>query len=149
MPLHPPIHRTLENATITYDTVTDTGLQKDLVKDVFFSPAMAEETRDCSSQSSSSDSEESDDVFSASSPHVTPSDHLLLTQDDPLFFIGLDFPDDHQQQRNDLDVQLGKRSRRSHHNSNNNKKAKMVLPRLSADDEDSEDDDTLTTRSAG
>ena len=102
--VHPPIHHTLENATITYDTVAEHTLQKDLVKDVFFSPAMArdsvESTSSGSSISSQSDSESDtssrpdDDLQQDSfySPHVTPSD--LLQDDDPLFFIGLDFAED-------------------------------------------------------
>lgn len=80
----PPIHHTLENATITYDTMV-VEHSKDLVKDVFFSPAMTTtEGRDSEGSSicGQSDSDESD-VASFS-----PSD--LLQDDDPLFFIGLD-----------------------------------------------------------
>ncbi|KAI8141860.1 hypothetical protein BJV82DRAFT_165155 [Fennellomyces sp. T-0311] len=102
--VHPPIHHTLENATITYDTVAEHSLQRDLVKDVFFSPAMARDSVEPSS-SGSSISSQSDSESDASSrpdddlqqdvffsPHVTPSD--LLQDDDPLFFIGLDFAED-------------------------------------------------------
>lgn len=90
--MHPPIHHTLENATITYDTVTEHGVQRDLVKDVFFSPAMIQETAGEGSStcgSSQSDSESEAGTDSSFSPLVTPSD--LLQNGDPLFFIGLEF----------------------------------------------------------
>lgn len=79
----PPIHHTLENATITYDTMVMEH-SKDLVKDVFFSPAMTTtEARDSEGSSicGQSDSDESD-VASFS-----PSD--LLQDDDPLFLLVL------------------------------------------------------------
>ncbi|CAO3584613.1 unnamed protein product [Absidia cylindrospora] len=53
-----PIHHTLENATITYDTLVEQ--QKELVKDVFFSPAMpATNTTTISSSLSSTSSSDS------------------------------------------------------------------------------------------
>ncbi|KAI8888485.1 hypothetical protein K501DRAFT_282785 [Backusella circina FSU 941] len=91
-----PIHHTLENATITYDT-TDQSLQKELVKDVFFSPAMVTSGRKLSPASSyssiidsvcaTSDSE-SDSCTVSTSPE-TPSD-LLDENQDCLFDFGLD-----------------------------------------------------------
>jgi hypothetical protein len=93
-----PIHHTLENATITYDT-TDENLQKELVKDVFFSPAMVTSGRKLSPAGSSyssmidsvcatSDSE-SDSCTVSTSPE-TPSDLLLDENQDCLFDFGLD-----------------------------------------------------------
>jgi hypothetical protein len=87
-----PIHHTLENATITYDTIEQN--QKDLVKDVFFSPAMITDYREMSPSECSSSStcgDESDMVstppFTSFSPHESPSELLL---DDHLFDFGLD-----------------------------------------------------------
>lgn len=89
-----PIHHTLENATITYDTI-EHDLQKDLVKDVFFSPAMITDhgremsPSECSS-SSTCDYESdmaSTPTFTSFSPHESPSELLL---DDHLFDFGLD-----------------------------------------------------------
>lgn len=102
--MQPPIHHTLENATITYDTVTDQATQKDLVKDVFFSPAMAtDEDVLCSSAASSCGSQsdcESDESVSTPprtsedddvtfSPPITPTD-LLQSEEDQLLFFGID-----------------------------------------------------------
>jgi hypothetical protein len=89
-----PIHHTLENATITYDTI-EQDLQKDLVKDVFFSPAMiTHQGREMSPSECSSSSTcdyESDMAstppFTSFSPHESPSELLL---DDHLFDFGLD-----------------------------------------------------------
>ncbi|ORY99874.1 hypothetical protein BCR43DRAFT_484436 [Syncephalastrum racemosum] len=75
----PPIHHTLENATISYDN-TMTIQPNQLVKDVFFSSQALVDPGFCSSLSESDASD------------ITPSD-LLHDQDDPLFFIGLDFED--------------------------------------------------------
>ncbi|KAG0165702.1 hypothetical protein DFQ28_008324 [Apophysomyces sp. BC1034] len=104
--VQPPIHHTLENATITYDTVPDQALQKDLVKDVFFSPAMVageDASVLCSSAASScgsqSDCESDESVSTPSrsseddditfSPPITPTD-LLDSEEDQLLFFGLD-----------------------------------------------------------
>ncbi|ORY98961.1 hypothetical protein BCR43DRAFT_213175 [Syncephalastrum racemosum] len=111
--VHPPIHHTLENATITYDTMAERNLQKDLVKDVFFSPAMVtalQDNDDISSASGSSTSRaasvelscgspsDSDseatcssqvDEVASSPPNVTPSE-LLFEEDDQIFDLGLD-----------------------------------------------------------
>ncbi|KAI9271073.1 hypothetical protein EDC94DRAFT_301754 [Helicostylum pulchrum] len=103
---HIPIHHTLENATITYDTV-EQDFQKDLVKDVFFSPAMihhhgremSPSNESTSSGSSTccaqSDNDESDAATSPAaaesfSPHETPSDLLMLDDNVHLFDFGLD-----------------------------------------------------------
>lgn len=78
--MHPiPIHHTLENATISYDTM-EPDFQKELVKDVFFSPPMTTPVRELSPCSSSS-----------SSTCEEPSE--LLYQDyrhDNIFDFGLD-----------------------------------------------------------
>ncbi|KAI7863474.1 hypothetical protein BDF14DRAFT_1885102 [Spinellus fusiger] len=87
-----PIHHTLENATITYDTVEQ---QKDLVKDVFFSPAIDEDpspnvsvswVSPVSSCNSQSDSES--DIASVSTPpsqsidaFPAPTDLFMDTHD--------------------------------------------------------------------
>ncbi|KAI8380952.1 uncharacterized protein BYT42DRAFT_544920 [Radiomyces spectabilis] len=84
-----PIHHTLENATITYDTFETR--QKDLVKDVFFSPAFGSECdQDEVSSSSSSDTASSPREHGSGlfSPQVSPSD--VLQEQDPLFYFGLD-----------------------------------------------------------
>lgn len=88
----PPIHQTLENASITFDISLaeqqEMELQKNLVKDVFFSPAMID----------SSQSSVSDDCHSLMSDTTTSSyqyeeeDFLPNTQDQVLFFYGLDLP---------------------------------------------------------
>lgn len=98
---HIPIHHTLENATITYDTAVPQDFQKDLVKDVFFSPAMIQGDREMSpsnesscGSSTSDENEESDDGISSHttpfSPHETPSDLLMLDENVHLFDFGLD-----------------------------------------------------------
>ncbi|KAI9316030.1 hypothetical protein BX666DRAFT_2028263 [Dichotomocladium elegans] len=112
----PPIHHTLENATITYDTVVEHS--KDLVKDVFFSPAMATEGRDSEGSSicGQSDSDESDVSYS-------PSD--LLQDDDPLFFIGLDLNETtdagKQQKQSPLHHHHHQQQRHHHSHSHNQK----------------------------
>ncbi|KAI9020848.1 hypothetical protein CLU79DRAFT_201784 [Phycomyces nitens] len=99
-----PIHHTLENATITYDT--HEHHQKDLVKDVFFSPAIDQDNSAsdlCLSQSpisffcSSSDSESDGASVSFPSDLSPTTDHLSNVSDDSLFLFfgsdGLDFQD--------------------------------------------------------
>ncbi|KAI8979037.1 hypothetical protein BDB01DRAFT_898500 [Pilobolus umbonatus] len=77
-----PIHHTLENATITYDTVKY-DLQRELVKDVFFSPAMVTENEAMSdTESDGSSSPSSDDEISS-----PPPSELLMGS---LFDFGLD-----------------------------------------------------------
>ncbi|KAG1458489.1 hypothetical protein G6F56_006392 [Rhizopus delemar] len=71
-----PIHRTLENATITYDTKVE--YQKDLVKDVFFSPAVNE--REMSPTPSISTDDDDDQGL---------GDDLFTLEED-LFDFGLD-----------------------------------------------------------
>lgn len=98
----PPIHHTLENATITYDTIQH-DLQKELVKDVFFSPAMVTnaDTREMSpfgsfSSSFSASSGDNDSISSITTPPFSPyeqppSEFLLQEQQqDVLFDFGLD-----------------------------------------------------------
>jgi hypothetical protein len=98
----PPIHHTLENATITYDTIQH-DLQKELVKDVFFSPAMITDadTREMSpfgsfSSSFSASSGDNDSISSITTPPFSPyeqppSEFLLQEQQqDVLFDFGLD-----------------------------------------------------------
>ncbi|KAI8328967.1 hypothetical protein BC941DRAFT_443897 [Chlamydoabsidia padenii] len=68
-----PIHHTLENATITYDTLIEQ--QKELVKDVFFSPALS------SSISSASSSETT--LSLSSSVLSSPSISSFLTVSTP------------------------------------------------------------------
>lgn len=94
--MHIPIHHTLENATITYDTV-EQDFQKDLVKDVFFSPAMIHgremsPSTDSSASSTCAQSDnESDDVSVTPPQFSTPSDLLLLDGGAAhLFDFGLD-----------------------------------------------------------
>lgn len=97
-----PIHHTLENATITYDT-THHDLQKELVKDVFFSPAMTTSTnaREMSpfgyfSSAFSASSGDNDSISSVTTPpfspyEQSPSEFLLQEQQqDVLFDFGLD-----------------------------------------------------------
>ncbi|KAG0168000.1 hypothetical protein DFQ28_005378 [Apophysomyces sp. BC1034] len=95
--VHPPIHHTLENATITYDTVVEqTHVQRDLVKDVFFSPAMitsATTTRATSPSEASTCSQSDDSESETDSPKMTPSDLLLEKGDHLLFFTGFDLPE--------------------------------------------------------
>ncbi|KAG2231137.1 hypothetical protein INT48_003345 [Thamnidium elegans] len=95
---HIPIHHTLENATITYDTV-EQDFQKDLVKDVFFSPAMIhgrEMSPDSTSSASSTCAQSDNESDPATppretfSPHETPSDLLMLDDNVHLFDFGLD-----------------------------------------------------------
>ncbi|GAA5816265.1 hypothetical protein MFLAVUS_009791 [Mucor flavus] len=87
----PPIHQTLENASITFDISLaeqqEMELQKNLVKDVFFSPAMMD-----SSQSSVSDDCHSlmSDTTTTSSCQYEQDEFLANTQDQVLFFYGLD-----------------------------------------------------------
>jgi hypothetical protein len=93
--MHVPIHHTLENATITYDTI-EQDFQKDLVKDVFFSPAMIHgremsPSTDSSASSTCAQSDnESDDVSVTPTQDSTPSDLLLLDGGAHLFDFGLD-----------------------------------------------------------
>lgn len=98
-----PIHHTLENATITYDTIYH-NLQKELVKDVFFSPAMNTDAdvREMSpfgsfSSSLSASSGDNDSISSVATPpfspyEQSPSEFLLEQQQQPdiLFDFGLD-----------------------------------------------------------
>lgn len=94
---HIPIHHTLENSTITYDTV-EQDFQKDLVKDVFFSPAMIHHdngremspSSDSASSVSSTCGDNESDV--STPPHMDdePSSDLLLLGDVHLFDFGLD-----------------------------------------------------------
>lgn len=93
-----PIHHTLENSTITYDTV-EQNFQKDLVKDVFFSPAMihgremspsSDSASSVSSTCAHSDNESDDLGIIATPPYETPSSDLLLDSDVHLFDFGLD-----------------------------------------------------------
>lgn len=108
---------------------------KDLVKDVFFSPAMTTtEARDSEGSSicGQSDSDESD-VASFS-----PSD--LLQDDDPLFFIGLDLNEtttttnksaiatEKQSSKKKQASLLGKRRSRPTNNNDTVKKAKTSNP---------------------
>ncbi|KAI9261156.1 hypothetical protein BY458DRAFT_439668 [Sporodiniella umbellata] len=79
--MHVPIHHTLENATIAYDTRIEH--QKDLVKDVFFSPAMND--REMSPAPSISSGQSDDDDESS----VSPSELLPLEEED-LFNLGLE-----------------------------------------------------------
>lgn len=87
----PPIHQTLENASIIFDISLaeqqEMELQKNLVKDVFFSPAMMD-----SSQSSVSDDCHSlmSDTTTTSSCQYEQDEFLANTQDQVLFFYGLD-----------------------------------------------------------
>jgi hypothetical protein len=83
---HVPIHRTLENATITYDTTIE-HQQKDLVKDVFFSPAMND--REMSPTPSSAASTQSDDDDCS----LSPSELLPLEEESSLFDFGLELLD--------------------------------------------------------
>ncbi|KAG1463748.1 hypothetical protein G6F56_005219 [Rhizopus delemar] len=80
--MHVPIHHTLENATITYDTRIEH--QKDLVKDVFFSPAMNDREM---SPTPSISSTQSDDECS-----LSPSE-LLPLEEENLFDFGLEILD--------------------------------------------------------
>ncbi|CEP15208.1 hypothetical protein [Parasitella parasitica] len=94
-----PIHHTLENAIITYDS-TQHNLQKELVKDVFFSPAMItdSDTREMSpsdsfSSSFSASTGDNDSIFSATTPpssHYEQSPSEFLLEQDTLFDFGLD-----------------------------------------------------------
>ncbi|KAF7722805.1 hypothetical protein EC973_002689 [Apophysomyces ossiformis] len=115
IPVPPPIHHTLEKATITYDTIVEQNqLQKDLVKDVFFSPAMITSTsstsmsmmkpttavtsntstRATSPSSEASTCSQSDDSESEiDSPKMTPSDLLLEKGEHMFFFSGFDLSD--------------------------------------------------------
>ncbi|OBZ83076.1 hypothetical protein A0J61_08874 [Choanephora cucurbitarum] len=86
-PIMHPIHHTLENATISYDTVEH---RRELVKDVFFSPAM---TTDHGREMSPSDlstctQSDSESDAGSSTPHSPPPSEFLL--DDNLFDFGLD-----------------------------------------------------------
>jgi ribosomal protein L37AE/L43A len=89
----PPIHHTLQNATITYDSLVNSAQQqRDLVKDVFFSPALSS-TFDATAaaaaaaaaamQSESSQASDSDSDTSIAtpldclSPRLSPADFLL------------------------------------------------------------------------
>ncbi|KAI8639043.1 hypothetical protein BD408DRAFT_446289 [Parasitella parasitica] len=95
----PPIHHTLENATITYDTIQH-NLLKELVKDVFFSPAMTTDSdiREMSPSGSLSSSfsvsaGDNDSIFSAITPPFSPyeqSPSEFLLEQDTLFEFGLD-----------------------------------------------------------
>ncbi|KAI7897852.1 uncharacterized protein BX663DRAFT_279461 [Cokeromyces recurvatus] len=93
-----PIHHTLENAIITYDIIEQQNFQKDLVKDVFFSPAidtcreMSPQQSDnesdiISTTSSSSSSSSSSSYFSS---QKSPSELLLDNSNETLFDFGLD-----------------------------------------------------------
>ncbi|KAG0749204.1 hypothetical protein G6F57_000323 [Rhizopus arrhizus] len=77
---HVPIHHTLENAIITYDTTIE-HQQKDLVKDVFFSPPMND--REMSPSSVSSTQSDDDRSFS-------PIELLALEEESGLFNFGLE-----------------------------------------------------------
>jgi hypothetical protein len=118
-----PIHHTLENATITYDTLVDP--RKQLVKDVFFSPAMASSVSSCETSlatmslsaspaaasiaSSSSCSDDDNTTFCGSQTDgdltrsleddFSPSDLLLDHDDSSLFFGALNFDLEQQQQQ--------------------------------------------------
>ena len=80
----------MENSIITYDTTVEKDLQKELVKDVFFSPAMDREMSpyDSASSSASSTCAQSDDEsdFGGS----TEENDLLLLDAAHLFDFGLD-----------------------------------------------------------
>lgn len=91
--MHPiPIHHTLENATISYDTVEH---KRELVKDVFFSPAM---TTDHGREMSPSDlstctqSDSESDAGSSTPPyeHSPPPSEFLMDDNETLFDFGLD-----------------------------------------------------------
>lgn len=123
-----PIHHTLENATITYDTLVEQ--QKQLVKDVFFSPAMASSVSSCevslatmslsaspaaaSITSSSLCSDDDNTTFCGSQTDgdltrsleddFSPSDLLLDHNDSSLFFGALNFDLEQQQQQQQQQV---------------------------------------------
>lgn len=69
------------NATISYDTTIEPGFQKELVKDVFFSPAMpttpVRELSPCPSSSASSTCEEPSELLFQDSRHDTLFDFGL------------------------------------------------------------------------
>ncbi|CAO3586554.1 unnamed protein product [Absidia cylindrospora] len=66
-----PIHHTLENATITYDTLVEQ--QKELVKDVFFSPAMSSTNKSSSTPSVTLSPSAARTTLATSSISVSPS----------------------------------------------------------------------------
>ncbi|KAI8330448.1 hypothetical protein BC941DRAFT_404680 [Chlamydoabsidia padenii] len=90
-----PIHHTLENATITYDTLGEQ--QKQLVKDVFFSPAMSAHPSSVSSCTTSlatmslSTVFDDDDNTTTFSQTDKEDDPWLHNDDSTLFFGALDF----------------------------------------------------------
>ncbi|RCH84942.1 hypothetical protein CU098_006031, partial [Rhizopus stolonifer] len=90
--MHPiPIHHTLENATISYDTV-EHSFQKELVKDVFFSPAMTTDGREMSPSdlSTCTQSDNESDVASTPPHEYSPPSEFLLDDNEDLFDFGLD-----------------------------------------------------------
>ncbi|KAI8368228.1 uncharacterized protein BYT42DRAFT_585834 [Radiomyces spectabilis] len=121
-----PIHHTLGNATITYDTIAE-NMQKDLVKDVFFSPAMNHDDDKLSSSFATSSDSESDSV--STPPRsvteedledlpVTPSDLLLdAEEEDPLFFFGFDLSEEDTVSGQKLDLSPLSSSRLQDHAS--------------------------------
>ncbi|ORE22492.1 hypothetical protein BCV71DRAFT_171660 [Rhizopus microsporus] len=86
--MHVPIHHTLENATITYDTTIEQ--QKDLVKDVFFSPAMNDREMSPGCSTSSTSSQSGDDDDDDESTRCSPSELFSLDEQENLFDFGLE-----------------------------------------------------------
>ncbi|EIE84848.1 hypothetical protein RO3G_09558 [Rhizopus delemar RA 99-880] len=84
---HVPIHHTLENAIITYDTTIE-HQQKDLVKDVFFSPAMND--REMSPSSASSTQSDDDEEEEEDHRSFSPIELLALEEENDLFNFGLE-----------------------------------------------------------
>ncbi|SAM02359.1 hypothetical protein [Absidia glauca] len=92
-----PIHHTLENATITYDTLIEQ--QKELVKDVFFSPAMSATTNSTLSSSISSTSSSTTSLTALSLSAPSPStllsySPLSRTATTPLLTVSSSLPSD-------------------------------------------------------